>query len=284
MSDYKAYFDGHDLSDPFVIAPPERSLVTWEPSLVQMPAGYGSLFAGTKAEVMEVKLTLTTFSETLEQRIEDLRMLSYWLFVTEPRSLYLTDEHFEAYLPSTGTTDCYLYRYAVPKGTPKVTHALNAATAEVTFVCPDPRAYASTSPFRPGGLRMVVYIDSVDGYDGALLGTAPVGVTIDLQDVCGDGDGKFQLVITCYRDSTEFGEDPAMPGFGGVLTVDLASNANATLHIDSEKRVFTLNDHPQPLPLGCDWVRLIGTRRVTMEVTKGSVTGESYFAYQPRWW
>lgn len=286
MSDFKAWFNGYDLSALFVISPPERNLVTWEPTMADMPAGYGSLFVGTKAEAMEIKLTLTTFSETEEQRLDDLRTLSSFLFVTEPRRLYLTDEHFDAYFPDDqGLTDCHLYRYALPKGTPKVTHALNAATAELTFVCPDPRAYASTAPPLALDVRNIVYIDSTEGYDGILFGTAPMGVTIDLQDVCGGSDGKFQLVITCYYDNEEFGENPAMPGFGGVLTIDLASNANATLHIDSEKRIFKLNDQPQPLPLGCDWVRLVGGRRVTMEVTSGSfLSGDSYFAYQPRWW
>ena len=69
MSAYTAWFNGHDLGERFVASPPERNLVTWEPDLVAMPSGYGSLFAGTKAQAMEITLRLTTFAETLEQRL-----------------------------------------------------------------------------------------------------------------------------------------------------------------------------------------------------------------------
>ena len=271
MSDFKAWFNGHDLSTLFVISPPERNLVTWEPDLVAMPNGYGSLFAGTKAQAMEITLKLTTFAETLEERLADLRMLSGWLFVDEPKKLAFTDESYDYTTIGGELRTGYLYRMALQTGTPKVTHALNAATAEVKFICPDSRAYLGY-----GSSFSVVedefFFAASDEYDGYPMGNAPTETRIFLEHVCGDSDGVFQIEFTCYDAES----------FGGTITLDVASNADALIMVNSENRTYSNDASLEPYPLDNDWIQIVGGHRTTARVTRGSCDTDVF--YLPRWW
>lgn len=279
MSNFTAWFNRHDLGELFVISPPERNLVTWEPDLVAKSSGYGSFFAGSRAQAMEITLRLTTFAATQEERLAALRTLSGWLLVDEPKKLFLTDERVEH-----NTVQHYLFRRAVPTGTPKVTHALNAATAEVKFICPDARAYMGMGPQSPGLYSVLSFpFNSDEGYDGTPVGTAPTEAKINLFGVCGDSNGKFKLKVTCY-DTIDGDITPdIMPDYGGVITIDVASDASASIVIDSENRRYTFNSIRYPLPLYNNWVRFVCGRQVTVEVLNGTCT-DSSISYIPRWW
>lgn len=279
MSAYTAWFNRHDLGELFVISPPERRLVTWEPDLVAKSSGYGSFFAGSRAQAMEITLRLTTFAATQEERLAALRTLSGWLLVDEPKKLFLTDERIEY-----NTAQYYLFRRAVPTGTPKVTSALNAMTAEVTFICPDARAYMLGGPQSLGMYTQLSFLFSSDeGYDGTPLGTAPTEAMISLHEVCGDSNGKFKLKVTCY-DTIDGGITPdTMPDYGGVITIDVASDASAEIVIDSENRRYTFNGIRYPLPLSNNWARFVCGHRVTVEVLNGACA-DSSVTYIPRWW
>ena len=271
MSAYTAIFNGHDLSQLFVISPPERTLTTWEPDLVAMPNGYGSLFAGTKAQAMEITLRLTTFAETLDDRLADLRTLSGWLFVDEPKKLAFTDESYDYTTIGGYERTGNLYRMALPTGTPKVTHTLNAATAEVKFICPDSRAYLGYGPSLQG-VEDEFFFAANEEYDGYPMGNAPTETRIFLENVCGDSDGVFQMEFTCY-DAEKF---------GGAITLDVASNANAYIMVDSEDRTYSNDMSLEPYPLDNDWIQIVGGHRTTARVTRGSCETDVF--YYPRWW
>ena len=282
MSAYTAWFNRHDLSELFVISPPERNLVTWEPDLVAMPNGYGSLFAGTKAQAMEITLKLTTFAETLEERLDALRTLSNWLFVTEPKKLFLTDER-----PSIGTLSGYLLRYAVPSGTPKITYALNAATTEVKFICPDARGYSTVNIYDDPPTNAITFSD--DGYaDVVAAGTAPANVRVRMSNAVGDENGDFEFTITCYNSDQGGG---VVPEFGGTITLhDMSTTIPTSVDIDSETRQCAIGGVSMPLPPENDWISIIGGRRTIFQVTKGRALRQSTMptagriTYQARWW
>ncbi len=275
MSDYKAYFNGHDLSALFVISPPERNLVTWEPTMVE--AVIGAVPTGTKAQPMEITLRLTTFAETLEQRLADLRTLSGWMSVDEPKRLYLSDEMIGS--------DC-LYREAMPKDTPKVTHAFNAATAEVKFICPDPRALLGTYP-PPQNDTVVIEtcpFDNDAAYQGTLVGTAPTDTIIRIDNPLPDDNGAFQLSIVCYADDAR---SRVLSGYGGTLNLPIPTNATRII-VRSESRRYSVYFGnaviQQPAPLNVDWIRVYCGHPVKVEVTKGTCDEGSHLSYNPRWW
>lgn len=274
MNENKAWFDSHDLSTLFKVAPPERNLVTWEPTMVD--AVIGATPTGTKAQPMEITLTLTTFADTLEDRLADLRTLSEWLAVSEPKRLYLSDEMMGS--------EC-LYREAIPKDTPRVTHAHNAANVTVKFICPDPRATLGDYPPSqyPSTIRRVHHFSPASPFDGTAGGTAPTNTVIRANGVTGDSNNEFQIKVTCY-DS----ENHALSDYGGTITIP-ASNATALVYviIDSERRTYTRRSQSStvrlPLPPDSDWIMIAGGHRMTIEVTKGNCS-DSEISYTPRWW
>ena len=275
MSDFKAWFNGHDLSTLFVISPPERNLVTWEPTMAD--AVIGAVPTGTKAQPMEITLQLTTFAATLEQRLADLRTLSGWLAVDEPKRLYLSDEMIGS--------DC-LYRDAMPKDAPKVTYALNAATAEVKFVCPDPRAYLGDYPPSqyPTTIERTHHFSPDSPFDGTAGGTAPTNTIIRATGVTGDSDNEFQIKVTCYDSGNHVLSD-----CGGTITIPAQSRFMLLYVIfDSEGRTYTRRSQSgttqPPLPPDSDWIRISGGHRMTVEVTKGNCSSDTQISYTPRWW
>jgi len=270
MSEYKAYFDGHDLTTLFEIAPPEREMVTWEPRLVDMPSGYGSQFVGTSAQSMKITLELTTFSETLEQRLNDLHTLAGWLAVNEPKKLFLYDEQE----PIAGA---YMFRYAVPTGTPQIAHAYNAATATVSFICPDPRTYVTSNYYSEPFSRVAARFYGTDYGSGDVECNAPVEAKIFVSGAYGDANGKFALRVECWDNHT------LMTDYGGTITLDIPSDTPKTVYIRSDNRTCTIGGIAKPLPLENDWIIIRGGVMVQAKVIQGGCT-EGTVSYSPRWW
>ena len=275
MSDYKAWFNSHDLSELFVISPPERTLTAWEPTMVD--AVIGATPTGTKAQPMEITLTLTTFADTLEDRLADLRTLSEWLAVSEPKRLYLSDEMMGS--------EC-LYREAIPKDTPRVTHAHNATNVTVKFICPDPRATLGDYPPSqyPSIIRRVHHFSSASPFDGTAGGTAPTNTVIKATGVTGDSDNEFQIKVTCYDSGNH-----ALSDYGGTITIPAwPGTALVYVIINSERRTYTRRSQSStvtlPLPPDSDWIMIAGGHRMTIEVTKGSCSSDTEIIYTPRWW
>lgn len=282
MSDFKAVFNLHDLSELFVISPPERTLTAWEPTSVE--AVIGATPTGTKAQPMEIKLTLTTFAETERQRLADLRTLSSWLAVDEPKSLVLTDELYGEY--SSGNR-AYMMRYAWPSGAPKVTPALNATTVEVTFICPDPRAYETVYTYVPSTETWTVseqkqeighiWSSPEQQYVGKIFGTAPTKPRVHLHGVHGDETGKFYLSI--YPSS----------GSGSRCNVifDAAEDASLEVDVDSETRTLRIGPEGGTLTpvydLQMDWSDLTPDVTYTSTLMRGWFTSGA-LNYYPRWW
>lgn len=280
MSNYEAYFDRHDLSELFVISPPVRTLTPWEPTSVE--AVIGATPTGTKSQPMEITLQLTTFAATLEQRLDDLRTLSSWLAVDEPKQLILSD----AYIGTLLLTNRYEMRYAWPSGAPKVTQALNATTVEVTFVCPDPRAY-EIGEVRPGEeeyydgrfyyeptAEAFTTMDLSESDTFTVRGTAPTLPTFNIYGAYGSAQsGKLIVELRKTKNSQLL----------HYFTLDLASDASSDIRIDMEKRTVTV-DNVAVLDMGINWFAL--EPGMTFTVSLGTAGGfrQLNIIYYPRWW
>ena len=280
MSDYEAYFDHHDLSELFVISPPVRTLTAWEPTSVE--AVIGATPTGTKAQPMEITLQLTTFAATLEQRMADLRTLSSWLAVDEPKQLILSD----AYIGTLLLTNRYEMRYAWPSGAPKVTQALNATTVEVTFVCPDPRAY-EIGEVRPGEeeyydgrfyyeptAEAFTTMDLSESDTFTVRGTAPSMPIFRIFGAYGSAQsGKLRIELRKTENSQLL----------HYFTLDVASDASSDIVVDMEKRTVTV-DGTNTLDMGINWFAL--EPGVTFTVSLGTPGGfrQLIISYYARWW
>ena len=289
MSDFKAVFNKHDLSELFVIAPPKRTLTAWEPTMVE--SVIGSVPTGTKPQPMEITLTLTTFADTPEDRLADLRTLSQWLAVDEPKPIVLTDEVLNTVWSGGRWVDEYALRDAYPTGAPKVTPALNATTAEVTFICPDPRAYITAANFFPTSegesindtknARGYVWDSPASMQPATIGGTAPTKPRFYFNGLHGDSSGKFSLKLK-YTDEQNTQQTK-------YVTIDAAEDASLNVDVDFEKRMLRVGESGGGGTLypvfdaQLEWFDLIAGTTYTLEVAAGGFSRIS-FSYYPRWW
>lgn len=263
MSDFTASFNGHTLNDLFTVGQPERTLVPWEPNL--MDGGpIGSIFAGTKAQALQVTLTLTTFAETVEERLFALRTLSGWLAVDSPKSLILSDERYSDQQVSLSAAK----RLAVPTGAPQIVHAHDAATATVTFVCPDPRLrnqYRSVS------------LDPAGAVTFDVVGNAPTEPRIILNGAHGDSSNVLRFSVKTER----AGEATK------TRTYDLTVNGTYKITMDCGKRTLTYSSGATStdvlLSPAYDWPEMVGGHTVTVTFSKGGFT-TGIVAYDDMWW
>ena len=199
MSEFTAYLNDYDLSELFVIAPPERNLVTIEPILFDGPS-IGAINGGRKVQPMEISLELTTFAAlgALNSRL------------TGARWLKLSDE------TATVNNDTYmLQRYIIPTGTPEVTHVYNAATAKVTFMCPDVVKHG-----RSNSVTLRTDTASYGQYIGR-IGNANTDPTIVFNGVTGDANGQFVFQMHTIRGLSDIKLDV---GTGNAVDIRIVSS------------------------------------------------------------
>lgn len=256
MSNYKAYINDNDLSQSFVIAPPERKVIALEPTLLDGPS-IGSIFGGVKIEPMEISLELTTFAPTLEERLSAFSALAN--MIKGSVRLKLSDEVGTA----NGVTRI-LERRVVATGSPQIVHAHNAATAKVTFVCYEGYKYggSNTETLDPSATMPLHF-----------YGNAPSPINIHLEGVTGDSEGKFAFSI---------GTSPSSDLNKAVLDVGTSDSVSVT--INSTYRRYYVNDSQTLFPIGNDWLTFDGSlRSQSFYVQKGSFTGGTV-THQDRWW
>lgn len=267
MSDYTAYFDGHDLSTLFTLGRPERRLVGWEPTLIDRPSAVGALYAGTKAQSVEVTMQLVTLDNTDVGRQFALRTLAGWLAVDEPKPLVLTDE-----VVPWGNGTAGVFRNAVPKGEPTIKPAINADVVSVTFICTDPLLYLGDG----FGTSLVSHNISSSQITFTVRGTAPTYPNFNLEDVRGDSNGVFRMFVvssdrTVYNRIT-FSADP-----------NPSEQFDVSIYC-SIRSARTPDNARVPLTLDSGWPRLSGGQSITLTIEKGSVANISNVSYTPTWW
>lgn len=254
MSEFTAYLNDYDLSELFVIAPPERNLVTIEPILFDGPS-IGVINGGRKVQPMEISLELTTFAPTLKERLAALGALNSRL--TGARWLKLSDE------TATVNNDTYmLQRYIIPTGTPEVTHVYNAATAKVTFVCPDVVKHG-----RSNSVTLRTDTASYGQYIGR-IGNANTDPTIVFNGVTGDANGQFVFQMHTIRGLSD-------------IKLDVGTGNAVDIRIVSSMRNYYIDDNETMFPLGSDWPVLSGGDN--FKLISGSFTGGTV-TFEDRWW
>jgi predicted phage tail component-like protein len=122
------------LSEYFYIQNIQRSILPpREISLLTVPARHGAYFTGARYGVRKIDVELIVLADTPTQYMQTLRFLAFCLDIEEPSELVISDEadkHCFAIL--SGETDMVNDLMTVGKGT-------------LSFICPDPFAYANDS-------------------------------------------------------------------------------------------------------------------------------------------
>jgi predicted phage tail component-like protein len=122
------------LSEYFYIQNIQRSILPpREISLLTVPARHGAYFTGARYGVRKIDIDLTVVADTPTAYMETLRFLAFCMDIEEPSELIISDEddkHYFAIL--SGETDMVNDLMTVGKGT-------------LSFICPDPFAYANDS-------------------------------------------------------------------------------------------------------------------------------------------
>lgn len=196
-------FDDHELSDLFFVERGvARSVPSWSPRLVDVAGRDGSVFAGTRAEGVEVAVRLHAMQDTREGRQEAMRALATWLAVDGPRPLFLGDEGGR-------------WRMAVPTDVSDISPTLSSDSVEVRFACPDPLLR---------GAEREVTVPSGGSATFMVGGTAPAPLSIAAQSARnGSGgywrvraeDGRYVIARVASASAVEFDCESRVMRVGG---------------------------------------------------------------------
>lgn len=244
---YALTFNGHDIGSNYAVNRQlGRTLAAYDPILVDVPGRAGQLYAGTRALPAQITLDVYAMGNTREARQTEMRTLAGWLAVDKPKTLILGDENG-------------LYRRAIPTGESVQEAYLNADHAEITFVCPDPRAY--------GAFSTVTYTTTGAGtgtLDVTVGGTAPTAPTIT-GTAAGNSEGLWKLT-----DETGAGIYAAIP-----------NGTSYSIEANCEARTLKVNGAVVMLPPTFDWPEWEpGAHVLTITGGASNIT----VSWQGRWW
>ena len=211
-------FDGHDLTELFLVTDVSRPWPSLSASTTDNPAG-GSFLTGLRREAAEVSVTLYAFGSTSERR-EAARALASWLDVNGPRELAFGDDGGLCYM-------------AVPSGTDAPKSYMDAESVSVTFLVPEPVMLGDeVSVIVPSGATMGVGVG----------GTAPARPTIAATGAVRDSSTGLWGV----RDA----------GSGSFVRVSIPTASASSVVIDCERRTATVNGESALVTLDSDWLEL----------------------------
>lgn len=168
----KVHFDGHPLTDLYVVGNLQRPLLPRRAEWVSVPGADGAIFAGVVDDVRTLRLTMTVRSQDPSERAQAARQLAAWLDVDSPRPLYISE-------------DGGLYYMALPTSGADGMRYVSAESFEVEFTC-DPWLYGETQ-------AMTLDIASNTGSQHVMVGgTKPTPVLLDLS-LTGSGAWRFAV-------------------------------------------------------------------------------------------
>lgn len=243
-------FDGHDLTEIFLVTDVSRPWPSLSASTTDNPAG-GSFLAGLRREAAEVSVNLYAFGSTSERR-DAARALASWLDVDGPRELAFGDDGGLCYM-------------AVPSGTDAPRSFVDAESVSVTFLAPEPVMLGERG-------RAQAYMPmSVTEFAGPVSPVVMVG-----------GTAPARMVIT----SEDASRDPSTGLWGvrlddgGYARVEIPVSAPSSVTIDCVERTATVNGAPALLTLDSDWLEMPPGRHV-IKLDEGHGTAD--VSWRERW-
>lgn len=211
-------WDGHDLTELFLVTNIARSWPSCSASTTDNPAG-GSFLVGLRAQSPTVSMTLRAYGDSSRRR-ESARALASWLAVDGPRELAFGDDGGLCYI-------------AVPDGTADSERLYWQEAVTVSFLVPEPVML---------GDRMTATVPSGATASVGVGGTAPARPTIEATGAVRDSSTGLWGV----RDA----------GSGSFVRVSIPTASASSVVIDCERRTATVNGQSALVTLDSDWLEL----------------------------
>lgn len=231
---WSVVFDGHDLTELFLVTDVSRPWPSMSASASDNPAG-GSFLTGLRRSAAEVSMTLYAFGTTSERR-EAERELASWLDVDGPRELAFGDDGGLCYM-------------AVPSGAGEPKGFASAESSSLTFLVPEPVML---------GDSMSVTVVAGSPATAGVGGTAKARPTIVATGAVRDSSTGLWGV----RDTAS----------GSFVRVALPTASPSSVTIDCERRTATVNGQSALVTLDSDWLELApGAHALAVDGT-GSAT------------
>lgn len=231
-------FDGHELSDRFILEAPQLGLLNPSPVLQKVPGRDGQVFRDTTLEPLELQVRLWAVNRSREQWRQDLLDLAKWLNVSEPKKLEV--DYGDG-----------LYWYGIPSAHVPVERYLEDWCADLSFTMPDPVRYGET--------RTQEITTSTTYF--TVGGTYP-----SMPSVSGTMEGNANGNISLYHYSASTGTQ--------IMTVPGVSSSSS-VSVDAAKRTAKVASRTTMLELSSDWWRLApgqNSARISTGSGSGTVT------------
>ena len=211
-------FDGHDLTELFLVTDVERSWPSLSASTTDNPAG-GSFLVGLRPQSPTVSMTLRAYGDSSRRR-EAARALASWLAVDGPRELAFGDDGGLCYM-------------AVPDGSADSKRLYWQEAVAISFLVPEPVML---------GDRMTATVPSGATASVGVGGTAPARPVIEASAAVRDSSTGLWGV----RDA----------GSGSFVRVSIPTASASSVIIDCERRTATVNGQSALVTLDSDWLEL----------------------------
>lgn len=226
-------WDGHDLTDFFIVSDVVRPSPSRRLSTQKVPGRDGSVVRESTWGDLSITMTVSTFAHGHAKRREELRRLMGWLDVEEPRRLEFAD-------------DGGLYYEAIPSNGGKRSDWLNADSIDLKFLVPSPAMFGQTK---------TVTVPSGGTVSFEVGGTYPTAPTIVAASAVRGTSNLWGLRL----DSGDF------------LRWQLASSAPRAIACDCETREATVAGALALPTLDSDWLSLEpGQHTLAMDVGTGA--------------
>lgn len=228
-------WDGHDLTDYFVVSGIERPSPKARIETLKAPGMDGTVVRSSTWAELTVSMTVSSFAHGHAKRRDDLRRLIGWLDVDGARRLQFAD-------------DGGLYYEAVPSGGGSRTDWIDADSVELEFLVTSPAMY---------GARHEVTVPSGGAVSFEVGGTYPTWPTIE--------------AAAAVRGTSDLW-GVRLDG-GDYIRLKFASNTARAVSIDCETRESRVAGALALPTLSSDWLRLTpGRHTIAMDVGTGAAT------------
>ena len=211
-------WDGHDLTELFLVTNIARSWPSLSASTTDNPAG-GSFLVGLRPQSPTVSMTLRAYGDSSRRR-EAARALASWLAVDGPRELAFGDDGGLCYM-------------AVPDGSADSKRLYWQEAVAISFLVPEPVML---------GDRMTATVPSGATASVGVGGTAPARPVI--------------VATAAVRDSSTGLWGVRDTASGDFVRVALPTASPSAVTIDCERRTATVNGQSALVTLDSDWLEL----------------------------
>lgn len=254
----KVMFDGHDLTNGYIVTKLVRPWAQTEVFSMDVPGADGRAFLGSVRRPGQVSMTIHATGTPAEQMTK-LHTLMGWLDVDSPAPLFFSDEAM-----SGGSC---LRRRAVPTAISHGEGHVKSGSVDVVFFLPDAFAERARDPWTISLYPTDASSSGTPPYDTTVTvgGNYPGGIVIEstndlvLKTWGNLTSGNWNVLKTTGTTWQTYGGGGQRVRFdfdGVPLIADIDVTVTGKVIVDTANRVFSVNGEEVPITLDSDWPTL----------------------------